>query len=100
MAVQELCLRQGERGGGGDVVDGEEGVGERGGGGADARKGGGGEGGGGEEGVTEVFARIYFYYNTAAGRVRSVENRDDSEVGAVSPCSRLRIEEDSGQARK
>ena len=22
-----------------------------------------------------------FYYNTAAGRVRSVENRDDSEVG-------------------
>ena len=53
VAVQELCLRQGERGGGGDVVDGEEGVGERGGGGADARKGGCWEGGGGEEGVTD-----------------------------------------------
>ena len=33
------------------------------------------------------FARIYFYYNTAAGRVRVVENLDDSEVGLTSLLS-------------
>ena len=49
MAVQELRLVVGKGGGGGHVVDGEEGVRERGSGVAEAGAGGGGEGGGWQE---------------------------------------------------